>query len=1293
MQAIDQTKATRRAGRQSQRTLFALCPILIILAALLVGAALTSADTTTVVGGALPSATSTPAGLDNPMVTQNPETVPLVDLDLDSDHTHDYDGWPVTPEPTDIEDGIEDGSGTKTEYSGLKFVVVNDFYEADNLAAIEGFADGYDLNNSSTCDDDDVMEPPYGPTNKEVFVEMHLALDGCTNYSRTHVTFNYPESDPWAVCTNSGVDGIDYHDVPTNGYLRIWTADQSTNRSDHFIHSGSNYIASALGFSLISKVKTFYVEAVAHSAALEDLRIEAEAYEVTDDGPTPTSVDAVRVTAIRCDVDVDSNNDDGASLTRSGGEDRYEDIGTKDYPGKILVINNNDDDGDGIIDYFDGFDRTSNAADNETANEVFIPIIFEILEPINLDYAKVRIDYPGSNPADISDGSGVPVLPADGSIRIWNVSGATPRSGEPIQSGGNYLEPGYEYDAADLGFSSTQRIVTNYIEAVKVSAAPADIRIVMNVDPDGDSASSSTPGYIAVDAVRCTVLCAPELIAVTDYFTPRQSESPPYHVCKADYRWCAETPDGLPVSLWVEVKAHSASWGSLFYTRAFPSGTAPDTPFYELGARYNVSGLYGGTATQRVGWDGRKDSAGDGITDKLVFTNAAGRVVTNEIWANRPINIDAADEEYDIRMVVKYDIGFNLASGVLTTKTCPMQHLKLAGENVPFMGRAPYFGFFRDTVNSLVDSLSILGPSLIPASDGRPVPFLRTYHNGNHWRHTPMGFGWTHNFEIRMLPVFIGGDPKLYVLWESDHLCEVTNDFTWIYGEKFDVGTQTNGWTMTNRLQTVYTFDDLGQLTNVMDSSGNAIDLELEEFSSSHSDVWVQRYKRIKFAPNEHTPAATDAPSLEMTLQYEHASGTHLTQVNLEGRSVTYEYAEAADVYGIPYGPDETIKSMTGPQYKWTFGQDQCRRRDRPSRIIAGSIANFTVDGVPHTYAYGTAEDLTTVKSEAKVNHYITGTGGSIDDWRVTEITGQTATWTVNSGDSVSETHTYTTNKLQAICRSGPDSASFAYGFDAKGRQLQTTGAQGQIITRVYDEPAFAPVEAGNLTSVIYPDAAYGTVNYSYTPSNRVKQIEIPAMAPDVRCTEFFHDGHGNVTNMTQRGAGALPDRTWLYVRNPDGSIQSIRDPSNIVTDVSYMDNNQGLPTLQNRSSVPPVTLMSVMHDPFGNVVVKHDERGYPTLLSYDGWDRMTNAVYPGGKGTASWTWNALNLPLTTVTPGGNGSGAGAVTTNNRAATGKPRGMTITGTDVVTLSVTNSAVDNEGNVLTTTVSQVLRAEL
>jgi len=231
----------------------------------------------------------------------------------------------------------------------------------------------------------------------------------------------------------------------------------------------------------------------------------------------------MRLVDLRPDLDVDSLNDDGFDLTepsRSAEEEVREDIpGDLNAPGKIIVINNNDDDGDGVPDFADGYNLDPlNPDDDDPAfddsqtpelepEERFVPLVIQLPDGVDLEDVRVRFLYAASDPAAVTtsaDDEGFPVytLPEEGSLRIWNVDGKFPRNASSIIGGaGSYVAPDVDYTVSDLSHEGQigPRTWRFYIEAVKPSEVVGDLRITLEFDPDGEG-----PLAALEDSVRLT---------------------------------------------------------------------------------------------------------------------------------------------------------------------------------------------------------------------------------------------------------------------------------------------------------------------------------------------------------------------------------------------------------------------------------------------------------------------------------------------------------------------------------------------------------------------------------------------------------------------------------------------------------------------------------------------------------------------------------------------------------------------------------------------------------------------
>lgn len=213
---------------------------------------------------------------------------------------------------------------------------------------------------------------------------------------------------------------------------------------------------------------------------------------------------AVRYLLRPCvDLDIDSdNNNEFDAPDRSAEEDEIENDETK--PGRLVKMNDDDNDSDLVPDYADGFDWDEIADTDDDLNEEqeFVQLVVTVPESIDLSVAKVSVTYDESDPLGVTREGDEPPFeyePAAGSLRIWTKAGNEQRDGAGLLDGGDFI-PSDTYDASDLGLGGPTRSVTWYVEGITASAILADQMITVEVDLDGDGPFGSCE-----DVVRVTV--------------------------------------------------------------------------------------------------------------------------------------------------------------------------------------------------------------------------------------------------------------------------------------------------------------------------------------------------------------------------------------------------------------------------------------------------------------------------------------------------------------------------------------------------------------------------------------------------------------------------------------------------------------------------------------------------------------------------------------------------------------------------------------------------------------------
>lgn len=421
--------------------------------------------------------------------------VPKLDLDIDSDHTSDFGG---PQQNCDLEDLIEAGT-TNELYRGLKYVVVNEYHDADT-SGIPGYADGFDLDNQQGSPDDQYT--PAFPAASPVMIPLNLSIANLyPDPDQTEITFIYPGESSVGVDIGQQEGETVYY---SSGSMRLWS--RLNLRDKRSVVNGGSYLPPGEWIPLTNcSPNTIYLEGLSPSSGLEGGSVEISVRNTPSGWPAMS--DIVKLSIIRVDVDIDSNNNNGFDEpSRNLAEDHYEDIeGDPSRPGKIMAVNDNDDDRDGIPDFADGFDLLpDNTNDDVNISEQFVPVVFELPAPIDPTTARVAIHYTGeSDPREVTvDEEGLYHC-GPGQMRLWTKPGNVARGSAAIDAGGDFIPAG-NYSAEAFGFTNGIQTLTLYLEAVGPSSEIAAHRIVFSVDPNGDT--KNPPGYLAADALRVTIL-------------------------------------------------------------------------------------------------------------------------------------------------------------------------------------------------------------------------------------------------------------------------------------------------------------------------------------------------------------------------------------------------------------------------------------------------------------------------------------------------------------------------------------------------------------------------------------------------------------------------------------------------------------------------------------------------------------------------------------------------------------------------------------------------------------------
>jgi hypothetical protein len=240
---------------------------------------------------------------------------------------------------------------------------------------------------------------------------------------------------------------------------------------------------------------------------------------------------------------IDSKNDRGWLAPR-GTYDEWKDqdiANDPTKPGRVIFANCKDVNKNRIPDYADGYNRdgfedAANSGDDITNGEAFAPVKIFIGPNINPDTAvlKINYEYDETHPdGKSSPPMGLYIYPepqenqprdpltlytpaGEGRIRLWTYIGSTwnKRKGDSMAEGGHWVPPSATTTFPVRSFpfwNEAERSVTLWVEGIKASEAAGDVRIKVDIDPDGGTFNS-----IGSDTARVTVLKA-DILADTDH--------------------------------------------------------------------------------------------------------------------------------------------------------------------------------------------------------------------------------------------------------------------------------------------------------------------------------------------------------------------------------------------------------------------------------------------------------------------------------------------------------------------------------------------------------------------------------------------------------------------------------------------------------------------------------------------------------------------------------------------------------------------------------------------------------
>ncbi len=523
----------------------------------------------------------------------------------------------------------------------------------------------------------------------------------------------------------------------------------------------------------------------------------------------------------------------------------------------------------------------------------------------------------------------------------------------------------------------------------------------------------------------------------------------------------------------------------------------------------------------------------------------------------------------------------------------------------------------------------------VPGKGGLDFAFTRIYRTNPPMQDGPFGFGWSHNWDIRLRE---DGNGRWLLHWmdNEDHLMvrdpSHPGGFKGLPGFFYSMHYENNCWELHDTDGTLYHFIVSGVeyvLNFVQDKFGNQIHLNYDA------------QKRLA--------SIRDTAGRQFTLGYEGSSRrvTSFTAPNAgQGGTWNYGYTPAGDLSTVT-GPGAGSGYTAGYQYN---GFHQMTAKDDPKGGKGEKHMSYEYDGAGRVVKekrmgvtalelnYDLNENKIQITEENLVSEFL------LDDYgrpRGREVNGQSKKLSYNS-QGVTETvdirgfSTVTTYKpgnrgeVDTITDPAGLRTSFnydPYGFgiaverrekdlntlvervflttlDSSGKILQTND-NGRITTFEY-----SPASAGHWSRKV--DADGGVIERTFDPSTGLLLSE--KNVRDNLAMQYSYDAWGRLQSSL----------------NLTSNLQTVNtyDGAGNITRVDYID-----PHLS--------TFVTNAYDNDGRLTSRTDEKGnaFTYIYSNDGRDNLVQEADLAGTRVKTTTYNSINLPQKETLTGSDGLG------------------------------------------------------
>ncbi|MBI2517335.1 MAG: RHS repeat protein [Opitutae bacterium] len=498
---------------------------------------------------------------------------------------------------------------------------------------------------------------------------------------------------------------------------------------------------------------------------------------------------------------------------------------------------------------------------------------------------------------------------------------------------------------------------------------------------------------------------------------------------------------------------------------------------------------------------------------------------------------------------------------------------------------------------------------------------------------TPLGRGWTHNFEAH---IFVNPQSGPFIYWDRYHYtfgAALPSGGYVLAGDigKFDklVHSPDGTWLLTRRDQSSLLFDASGKLIEDRDPQGRKLLLAYDANGRLANITEPISGTGLTFAYDAAGALSSVTDTSGATVGFTVSAAVTLTQItNQNGKTTGFEYDASAQMTVVKDHLNQAIvTNVYDNSHRVATQGDGIVGHLNHGFGYTGSTTTYTDrNGKPAVHAFdGNYNMVSETDALGHIKRYTYDNANHITSatdplGRVTNYTYDARGNLLTATDPAGKATTYTYDSRNNLLTT-TDAANqvTTRTYDANNNLLTVTDALGRVTTWTYDANSLPltmtlpgggiyhyTYTAGRLTTATDPNGV--VTNFGYEANGRLLYRE-DALGKRVTYT---YDAIGNVLTVTlSPPAPGLSPLVTTYAYDHRNRVTSLTDPTGAVTTYTYDNNSNILTTTDALGKITTYT-----YDGEDRLKTVKDALNLTTTYNYDDVGRLVSVVDPAGNTT-----------------------------------------------------------------------------